>query len=398
VSLVFPDPPAPDATVIVVVHNAWDWTRRALEALRENTAPQYQLVVVDNASTDGAAEGLNDLRGAVVLRNATNLGFGPAANQGAVWAAARHLVFLNSDALVHEDWLPPLLQVADAEEDVAAVGGRLLNVDGTLQEAGTLVWREGRVNNYGDGDDPRRPEYRFRRDVDYASAALLLVRRAAFVASGGFDPVYAPAYVEDMDLCFGLRAAGWRIVYQPRSTATHVRWASGERSSTVDLVDRNLPIFIARYAAELSERPPYPGVDDDRRLFLAARDHGCPLRLLVVAGRADAAVAHQLADLQRTSPGARLTLLTAEADDTAATALQDQGLEVIDGPPDWLGALAERRLHYDAVLAADDVAERAGPVAATTQPQAPVVRFGRDDDGASLIQRAIDAGAFPPTP
>jgi len=345
-----PPADAPDVSVVMVLHNAWEWSTRALQALADNTAPgSYELIVVDNASQDATAQELDGLDGAVVMRNTGNAGFGIACNQGAVAARARHLLLLNSDALVHPDWLPPLLQVADAEPRVAAVGARLLNVDGTLQEAGTIVWADGLVNNYGDGDDPQRPEYRFVRDVDYVSAACLLVRRSAFVAAGGFDPVYAPAYLEDVDLCFGLRAAGMRVVYQPFSTATHVRWASGDRSGTQRLVERNLPVFRERWAAELRDRPHHPGVDD-RRLFLDARDMHCPDRVLVVAEHVDGGVtAAELQRMARGDPDAtRVTLLATSAVDAHADELLRAGIEVAT-PHDAAAWLRERRHHYTAI-------------------------------------------------
>jgi GT2 family glycosyltransferase len=360
-TLAFPDPPAPDLTVLLVVHNAWDWTRKALEALRDHTPPRYQLVAVDNASTDGAAEGLDELTGATVLHNATNVGFGPAANQAALHARARHLVLLNSDALVHPGWLEALVEVADADPTVAAVGGRLLNLDGTLQEAGAIVWRDGSVTNYGDGDDAARPEYTFRRDVDHISAALLLIRRSAFVDAGGFDPVYAPAYLEDVDLCFSLHARGFRTVYEPAATATHVRWASGDRSQTERLLARNLPTFTTRWQTELAARPHHPA-HHDRRLLLAGRDAMCEARVLVVADAVDQAVSSTLDAIAHHWPSARRTLLTADAN---AAGLD--GVEVIDAD-----VLAERALHYDVVLADADAPPVVSDTAGGAEPWRPV--------------------------
>ena len=352
-------PPAarPDVSVVLVLHNAWEWSSQAMQALVDNTpAGSYELIVVDNDSRDATTHGLDDLSGATVLRNPRNAGFGIACNQGAVAARARHLVFLNSDALVHPDWLAPLVEIADGDASVTAVGARLLNLDGSLQEAGTIVWGDGLVNNYGDGDDPTRAEYRFVRDVDYVSAACLLVRRAAFVAAGGFDPVYAPAYLEDVDLCFGFKAAGMRVVFQPFATATHARWASGDRSGTQRLVERNRPIFRARWADALRQRPVYPGVDD-RRLFLDARDAACADRVLVVAAEmADGGDADTVVRVACTAAGSdpgstRVTLLSTSGDATAVwvCALQRGGVEVACLGPDAEAWLRERRHHYSAI-------------------------------------------------
>ena len=357
--LAVPPVAAPDVSVVVVLYNAWEWSERALRALVANTPPRYELIVVDNGSSDGTEAGLAAITGAAVIRNADNKGFGPAVNMAAQVARGRHLVLLNSDALVEPGWLEPLLSVADADPGVAAVGSRLLNLDGTLQEAGALVWRDGLVNNYGDGDRPDRPEYSFVRDVDYASAACLLVRRSAFEELGGFDPVYAPAYLEDVDLCFALRARGMRIVYQPFSTAVHVRWASGDRSATETLVRRNLPVFRDRWDAELARRPAFAGWPD-RRFALECRDALCLDRVLVVCEevpplgdaegrRLDDSLVERL-DLLRP---VRFTIavLGGAAPEPASETLRAAGIEVAWGPRDWDAWLSLRRNHYTRVVA-----------------------------------------------
>ena len=93
-------------------------------------------------------------------------------------------------------------------DDVGAVAAKLVYPDGTLQEAGGIVWRDGSAWNFGRGEDPSLPEFNYVREVDYGSAAALLVRSEVWRAVGGFDERYAPAYYEDTDLCFAARALG----------------------------------------------------------------------------------------------------------------------------------------------------------------------------------------------
>src|ERR1700680_408502 len=132
-------------------------------------------------------------------------------------ARGRYLLLLNSDAWVRAGWLAPPIDIVDADAGVAAVAPKLLYPDGRLQEAGSIVWRDARVRNYGDGDVASRPEFLFRRTVDYASAAWLLGRRSAFIGVGGFDPRFAPMYCEDVDLCLSLAVTGGGAVYAPRA-------------------------------------------------------------------------------------------------------------------------------------------------------------------------------------
>src|SRR5258707_3011243 len=145
---------APEMTVVLVTYNAWEWTERALRALIDTTEVPYELVVIDNASTDVTRERLAAVENARVCLQDANRGYGVAANLGVIMARAPRVLLLNSDAVVQPGWLPPLLEVLDGEDDVAAVGARLDNVDDTLQEAGSILWGDGASDNYGDGDDP----------------------------------------------------------------------------------------------------------------------------------------------------------------------------------------------------------------------------------------------------
>jgi len=266
--LAVPRAEAPDVSVLMVTFNAWEWTERALAALVEHTDPFYELIVTDNASEDGTLAGLESVDGATVLRNPTNLGFGPAVNQAALHARAPHLLLLNTDALVQPGWLPPLRNILDHEPDVAAVAPRLLHLDGTVQEAGSIVWGDGEVWPYGAGQQADRPEFRFRRDVDYASAACLLVRRTDAEAVGFFDERYF-MYCEDVDFCAAIRRRGGRVYFTPATDVIHLKGRAGAADRrAVDLSYRrahlafyekhhpNWAPFLRMYLAIQGKLPP----------------------------------------------------------------------------------------------------------------------------------------------
>src|SRR5690606_5033095 len=118
-------------------------------------------------------------------------------------------------------WLDALLHTFRDFADCGMVGARLVYPDGKLQEAGGIVWQDGSAWNYGRMDDPNRPEYSFARQVDYCSGACLLLRAADFAAAGMFDEHYLPAYYEDTDLAFKIRALGKKVYYQPMATVVH---------------------------------------------------------------------------------------------------------------------------------------------------------------------------------
>lgn len=389
----FPDVARPDVTVVMLTFNRWDLTRQALSLLAEVTEPCYEVVIVDNASTDGTLDELVRVRGAKILRNARNLGFGPANNQGAAMARGRYLLLLNSDAWVRPGWLAPLLETADADPSVAAVAPKLLYPDGRLQEAGSILWRDGRVRNYGDGDRATRPEYLFRRNVDYASAACLLVRRSAFIAVGGFDPRFAPVYYEDVDLCLALGAAGGRVVYQPRSVVEHVRGASSGAVKAAQ-VERNRRLLRARWRRVLDRRPPESWRVEPSGV-LGGRDAMTCERVLVLTGprpdeqgTSEQRRLHDLInDAARRWPAARWTVASLDGEPVTRTDdLGDAGIEAVTGAPSWDAWLAGRRYHYGIVAISDARWSDGSPAAAVsaTQPQAERVSLGDSVDLGAL--------------
>jgi GT2 family glycosyltransferase len=161
------------------------------------------------------------------MRNRKNSGFIASCNRAAKAATGEILVFLNNDTIPLSGWLIPLLRIFDDYPDAGAVGGKLLFMDGTLQEAGGIVFRDGSAANFGRGDheiDAR--VYNFVREVDYCSGTLLATRRSLFEGLDGFDTRYQPAYCEDSDYCFKVREAGYRVYYQPESAVVHLEGAS----------------------------------------------------------------------------------------------------------------------------------------------------------------------------
>lgn len=247
---------APVVSVIVVLFNQAGLSRWCLQALAESRGVTFETLIVDNASTDRVPHLLELVDGVHVLPQEENLGFLRAVNLAAAQARGRYLLLLNNDAVVEPETLARAARRLDRDSDVGAVGGPILLWDGRLQEAGSIVWRDGSCLGYGRGDAPGAPAYAFVRDVDYCSGALLLLRRELFETMGGFDEVFAPAYYEESDFCALLWESGHRVVYDPAVRVRHFEFASDSGSGqAIALQTRNRARFVGRHAAFLAERP-----------------------------------------------------------------------------------------------------------------------------------------------
>lgn len=268
----FATPARPSVSVIVVLYNQAGLSLLCLQALAALRDPGLELIVVDNASSDRVPQLLARIDGAHVLPQRENLGFLRAVNLAAGHAHGEHLLLLNNDAVVFPDTIARAVARLDAEPDAGAVGGPILLWDGRLQEAGSIIWRDGSCLGYGRGDSPDAGPYRHVRDVDYCSGAFLMVRRALFEQLGRFDEVFAPAYYEESDFCVRLWEAGHRIVYDPAVRARHFEFASDAGSGrALALQVRNRERFVARHPAFLAARP----VPDPAHL-LQARERLAP--------------------------------------------------------------------------------------------------------------------------
>ncbi len=255
----FPVHEQPEISIIIPMFNQLHFTQACLASLQEHQGTErFEVIVVDDCSTDGTAKSIPRIPGVVYLRNEKNFGFIASCNRGAEKAGGQYLVFLNNDTLVTDGWLSALFDTFAEEPRAGIVGSKLLYPDGRLQEAGGIVWRDASGWNYGKFDDPRKPEYDYLREVDYCSAAALMIPKALFANVGGFDSRYAPAYYEDTDLAFKVRRAGYKVLYQPLSEVIHYEGATGGTDLTSGAKKHqniNRSTFAETWAAELKTKP-----------------------------------------------------------------------------------------------------------------------------------------------
>ncbi len=226
--------PPVNVSVVVVNWNAQACLERCLRALQQQTEPAFEVIVIDNASTDGSPDlvpGLNDPRFRLV-RLPANAGFARANNLAVAQASpAPWIALLNPDAFPAPDWLRQLLAAAHAQPQVAAWGCTLVNAadPSHLDGTGDSYHLGGRAHRRDHGR-LRAAAHRGADEIFAPCAAAALYRRTAWMQAGGFDESYF-CYLEDVDLGFRLRLLGWRCWHVPAAVCQHIGSATTGRRS-----------------------------------------------------------------------------------------------------------------------------------------------------------------------
>jgi GT2 family glycosyltransferase len=252
--------PAPEVSIVIPVLRRLDLLQHCLGSISQLAVPPtFETIVVANGTPAEAVAELSRHDDIVLVASSINLGFAGGCNWGARFARGRFLVLLNDDTEVDAGWLAALTAAAVGSDDVGAVGSRIAGFDGRLQEAGSVLWRDGGTSPVGAGLPEGTSLYRSVRPVDYCSGCGLLVRLSDWRALGGLDEAYYPAYHEDVDLCLALREAGLRILYAPEACLRHHRGASADAIPLRTFAAvRNGKRFRAKWAATLVEYDPAP--------------------------------------------------------------------------------------------------------------------------------------------
>jgi GT2 family glycosyltransferase len=268
----------PKVSIIIPCYNQIRYTYKCIYSIVQNTNVEdtpYEVIIADDVSTDTTKNIKKYVENVVVNRNKENLGFLKNCNEAAKLARGEYIYFLNNDTEVHSGYLSSLVSLLDNNSSIGMVGSKLVYADGTLQEAGGIIWSDGEGANYGRGDDPEDFKYNYVKEVDYISGAAIMIRKNLWNIIGGFDERYAPAYCEDSDLAFEVRKYGYKVVYQPLSVVTHFEGISnGTDENNTDSIKSyqvtNKEKLKEKWQNELTEQYPHTDSLD----FFRARERG----------------------------------------------------------------------------------------------------------------------------
>jgi GT2 family glycosyltransferase/glycosyltransferase involved in cell wall biosynthesis len=212
----------PDVSIIVPIYGQLAYTLNAIDSLlRHKSRYTAEVIIVDDRSPDESAIYLPLVKSIRYHKQPKNGGFIASCNAGGELARGSFIVMLNNDTRVVDGWLNALIDSFTCWPAAGLVGSKMHYADGSLQEAGGIIWRDGTAWNYGRGDDPNRPQYSYARQVDYISGCSIALRTTLWRELRGFDIYFHPAYCEDVDLAFRVRAAGYEVWFQPQSRIVH---------------------------------------------------------------------------------------------------------------------------------------------------------------------------------
>lgn len=246
--LKFSQPANPLVTIIIPVFNKWQFTYHCLNSISEHTSGiDYEIIVIDNASTDATAQLFKSVRGLTYVRNQVNANFAGGNNQGAKIARGKYLMFLNNDTAVTPGWLNALVDELEHNSRTGIVGGRLLYPNNTIQHAGILFGKDlvpYHAWTRAKRDDPRVTK---RKLFPAVTGACLMISKDDYVEVDGFDEKYING-LEDIDLCLKIRDLGREIVYRPDCVVLHYESISSGRFR---YAEQNTALFFSRWGDKI---------------------------------------------------------------------------------------------------------------------------------------------------
>ena len=278
----------PKLSVVMVLHNQFEFTMQALSSLRQNWPGPIELVLVDSGSSDETRFIGRYVHGASLLRFDVNLGFVRGCNAGLTAVTIDTVLLLNSDVELGPGAIAAAIRRLHSDPRIGIVGGKIIRTHGRLQEAGCIIWRDGSSLGYMRDAPPLAPEANFVRDVDYCSGAFLMIRGEVLAKLEGLSDEFAPAYYEDADLCIRARQADFRVVYDPGVVIHHFEYGSASSFRAVEaetararevFIRRNQSYLRFRYIADRRAEVFARSAEDDRRRILFIDDQ-VPLRML----------------------------------------------------------------------------------------------------------------------
>ncbi|WP_250432783.1 glycosyltransferase family 2 protein [Hanstruepera flava] len=251
----------PLVSIIIPVYNQLSYTLNCLYSIkRACSGIDYEIILINDNSTDDTKEYLDRINGIHVIHNEVNLGFLKNINNGVKASKGEYVLLLNNDVIVLPRLLEELLAVFKDQERVGAVGGMAIHPSGVILEAGSVLLANGGAVNIGREFFPDDPRYHFLKRMDYCSGCCLLLKRnLPDNTLVQLDELFLPAYYEETDLCMQLKHKfNLDVYYQPFAKIIHfesISYNAEDQERKQGLIDNNRIKFYNKWKAVFSQEP-----------------------------------------------------------------------------------------------------------------------------------------------
>ena len=334
------------ASLVIPTYGRDDLVLRCvLSFASSHSRPDAEILIAEDAvHVDGAWLLGYFLPFAQIYKNEKNLGFLLNCNAAVQRARGQIIVLVNNDVLLHRNALLELMRTFEERADAAVVGGLILNVDGTVQENGGIMWSDASAWNYHRNVALEQEHLRNVREADYVTGAWIGIRRSVWEEFGGFDTRYVPAYCEEADLCLGVASRGYKVYVNPLSVVTHLEGATmgtDERGPTLKAYQvSNAKKLHAKWHSVLSTAhngngdvtPFHTGRSNKNRFITVVFDHYIPEYDRDAGSRTMFAVCQALARIENNYV---VFVPANNFRSRYASALERLGIEVVTGAEGW---------------------------------------------------------------
>jgi GT2 family glycosyltransferase len=334
------------ASLVIPTYGRDDLVLRCvLSIAKSHTRPDAEILIAEDAVHVDCAWILGYfLPFTQIHKNEKNLGFLLNCNAAVQRAKGEIVVLVNNDVLVHANALVEMMRTFDERAEAAVVGGLILNVDGTVQENGGIMWNDASAWNYHRNLPFDQEHLRNVREADYVTGAWIGIRRSVWDELGGFDTRYVPAYCEEADMCLAVTSRGYKVYVNPLSVVTHLEGATmgtDEKGSTLKayqvanqkkLFAKWHPVLSTAHNPNGNVTPFHTGRSNKNRFVTVVFDHYLPEYDRDAGSRTMFAVCQALASIENNY----VVFVPANTFRSRyAPALERLGIETITGSEGW---------------------------------------------------------------
>lgn len=235
-------------SIVILSYNTSSYLAECLSSVYKNVRDlPFEIIVVDNNSTDNSVHMVKTKFSKVrLIESEENLGFAKGVNLGVKHAKGEWVLLLNSDTRVHENSIEKLVGFAKENQEVAVVGGKLKNRDGSTSSSYSSFYTPLRIFLFLFWPMKKEKTLKDPKAVDWVSGGFMLIKKEIFDKVHGFDPHFF-MYIEDMELCYRLKKSGYKVYYYPKAIVEHVGQGSSNRTFAIIQIYKGLLYFYKKH-------------------------------------------------------------------------------------------------------------------------------------------------------